>query len=104
MRILINIAAILFLFNLSYAQDQGPEMVMVEGGEFYMGNDYSANSDERPEHQISLASFFISKYEVTVDNYAKYCRVTGHRLPEGDPETPINNITWKKFKMIHLNK
>ncbi len=95
MRFLTYLTAFLFIFNISSAQDQGPEMILVEGGDYYMGNDYSANADERPEHKVIINSFFISKYEVTIDDYAKFCRVTGHKLPEGDERTPINNITWQ---------
>jgi sulfatase modifying factor 1 len=96
MRILILLSAVLMAFNLSFAQkDQGPEMILIEGGDFYMGNDYSANTDERPEHKITMTSFFMSKFEVTVEDYAKFTRVTGHKAPEGEPNAPINNITWE---------
>ena len=99
MRILTSLIAFLLIFSMGKAQDLGPEMVLVEGGDFYMGNDYSANTDERPEHKVNLTSFFISKYEVTMEDYAKFCRVTGQRLPDGDPQTPINNITWEEAVM-----
>ncbi len=101
MKQLFYLVAFLFIFNITFgqSQDKGPEMVLVEGGDFYMGNDYSANSDERPEHKVTLNSFFMSKYEVTVEDYAKFCRVTGHKLPEGDPRIPINNITWEDAVM-----
>ncbi|MCF6366021.1 MAG: formylglycine-generating enzyme family protein [Bacteroidales bacterium] len=99
MRFLTYLTAFLFVFNISSAQDQGPEMVLVEGGDFYMGNDYSANSDERPEHKVTLNSFFMSKYEVTVAEYANFCRVTGHKLPDGEERSPINNITWEDAVM-----
>ena len=99
MRILTSLITFLLIFTIGQAQDLGPEMVLVEGGEFYMGNDYSANADERPEHKLKITSFFISKYEVNVADYAKFCRVTGQRLPDGDPMTPINNITWEEAVM-----
>ncbi len=99
MRIFTTIIAFMLVFSLGNAQKNGPEMILVEGGEFYMGNDYSANSDERPEHKITLNSFFISKFEVTVADYSKFCRVTGKKMPEGNPQEPINNITWQEAVM-----
>ncbi len=99
MKFLTYLSVLFFIFNYSFAQDKGPEMVLVEGGDFYMGNDYSANSDERPEHKVTLNSFFMSKYEVTVGDYALFCRVTGHKLPEGNARSPINNLTWEDAVM-----
>ena len=101
MKHIIYLTAFLFAFNFSFAQkqDKGPKMKLVPGGDFYMGNDYSANADERPEHKVTLSSFLISYNEVTVKEYASFCRVTGHRLPEGNENAPINNITWEDAVM-----
>ncbi len=95
MKFLILFTAFLLVTGFSNAQDQGPEMVLVEGGESYMGNDYSDNFDERPEHLVNISSFFISKYEVTIDDYTRFCRATGNRVPDGEDRNPINNITWE---------
>jgi formylglycine-generating enzyme required for sulfatase activity len=100
MKILIFLTVVFTFFNVSFAQkDQGPEMILIEGGEYYMGNDYSANNDERPEHKVMLNSFFMSKNEVTVEEYAKFTRVTGHKAPDGEANAPINNITWEEAVM-----
>ena len=44
----------------AFAQDPAVEMITVQGGKFYMGNNYMENaalSDEAPEHQVSVKSF-----------------------------------------------
>lgn len=44
-------------------------MVYVEGGTFFMGSskayDSDADDSEAPEHQVTVSSFSIGKYEVT---------------------------------------
>jgi len=42
------------------------EMIMVEGGTFTMGDTWGLGYDNiNPAHQVTLSSFYISKYEVT---------------------------------------
>jgi sulfatase modifying factor 1 len=50
------------------------QMVFVKGGNFYMGCDdkqYSAAEfdDERPIHRVSVSSYYIGKYEVTLGQW-----------------------------------
>ncbi len=53
------------LFNISEGYYQ-PEMVLVDGGEFIMGNpDIKTNQP----HRVDLSSFFMSSYMVTVDEW-----------------------------------
>ena len=47
-----------------------PEMVLVAGGEFSMGD--SLEDRERPVHQVKLSSFLIGRYEVTVAEFRKF--------------------------------
>ena len=66
-------------------------MVYVEGGTFTMGdNNPGLNGDplerEKPEHQVTLSPYFISRYEVTQDVWDavmgnNYARVKGSKLP-----------------------
>jgi len=44
-----------------------PEMVLVEGGTFQMGN-----NDERPVHTVEVSSFYMGKYEVTYKEYRQF--------------------------------
>jgi formylglycine-generating enzyme required for sulfatase activity len=56
-----------------------PEMVFVEGGTFTMGS--TVEKDETP-HSVTLSSFKMGKYEVTVGQYKNYCTDTGTAMPE----------------------
>ena len=83
-----------------------PSMVNVEGGTFTMGNN-RGGFDEQPTHQVTLNSFQIGKFEVTVSEFKKFIDATGYitdaeqpdtiRLKHGLPPRGINNGTWKMF-------
>src|SRR5580692_11544510 len=72
-----------------------PEMVVVPAGSFTMGSSAEEKSwaashggsvyavaDEAPQHQVSLPSFALGKYDVTRGEYAAFARETGY--PAGD--------------------
>src|SRR5690242_8589322 len=72
-----------------------PEMVVLPAGSFTMGSSadekswaashggsMSAVADEAPQHQVSLPSFALGKYDVTRAEYAAFARETGY--PAGD--------------------
>jgi len=40
-----------------------------------------AASDERPVHRVSVCEFFIGRFAVTNDEYARFIRATGHPAP-----------------------
>lgn len=67
------------------------EMVLVPAGEFIMGSDM--NWKEEPGHTEYTDAFRIDKYEVTVEEYARFVKDTGHRVPkywirrDGEPGT-----------------
>jgi formylglycine-generating enzyme len=66
-------------------------MVYVEGGSFKMGSDdKDAIINETPVHTVTLTSFWIGKYEVTVAQYRTYCAETGTKMPEA-PSWGWNN-------------
>ena len=61
-----------------------PEMVVVPPGRFRMGCVSGRNCDERelPVHDVSLASYALSAYEVTFEEYDRFARDTGRRRPD----------------------
>jgi formylglycine-generating enzyme required for sulfatase activity len=72
-----------------------PEMVVLPAGSFTMGSSAEEKSwaashggstyavaDEAPQHQVSLPSFALGKYDVTRGEYAAFARETGY--PAGD--------------------
>ena len=70
----------------------GFEMVPVLGGSFQMGS-ATGDADEAPVHTVTLASFKISKYEIT---QAQYSTVMGREPSHftGDVARPVERVTW----------
>jgi len=75
----------------------GVEMVLIPAGEFMMGLD-SGDSDERPFHKVYLDTYYIDKYEVTFEQYDKFCEATDRGKPGdndwGRGNMPVINVTW----------
>ena len=63
-----------------------PEMVILDGGVFWMGSDKQtdplASDNEKPRHQVTVKPFSIGQYEVTVGEYAAFVKAT-HRPSRG---------------------
>ena len=84
-----------------------PGMVWIPGGTFTMGSNYG-HSDERPVHRVELDAFFIDKYEVTVERYAKcvdagkcFAPLTGTYFNWGKSDRrnhPVNGVDWDDAK------
>jgi len=55
-----------------------PEMILVEGGTFNMGNPYTderkGDADETPVHKVTVSNFYIGKFEVTVKEYKEFLK------------------------------
>ena len=94
----LTILTILSISLYSFAQE--PVMTFVEGGDFYMGNDYSEGSlEEKPEHKISIDDFQMSKHEVTFDEFDKFCIQRGYPKPDDGGfdrgKNPVMNVSWE---------
>ncbi len=61
-----------------------PVMVEIPGGSFRMGciSGKGCEDDEKPPHKVTLSSFRMSKYEVTIGQYLKFSDETGTHPPE----------------------
>jgi formylglycine-generating enzyme required for sulfatase activity len=72
----------------------GMEFVLVEGSCFRMGSPPASEerfSNEEPHHEVCLNSFWMGKYEVTQDQYAK---VTGDNPSSFKGKNrPVENVT-----------
>jgi formylglycine-generating enzyme required for sulfatase activity len=79
-------------------------MVYVPAGEFLMGSTYEdpfAEDDEKPQHTVYLAAFWIDRTEVTNAQYRK-CVEAGACQPPGcwddsrlnAPDQPVVCVTW----------
>jgi formylglycine-generating enzyme required for sulfatase activity len=61
-----------------------PEMIYIPAGSFLMGNNGSepdSNSNELPQHSVTLAAYSIGKYEVTRGEYRAFMTATGRAAP-----------------------
>ncbi len=54
------------------------EMVFIPAGEFVMGSE-ELGDDERPVHRVYLDSFWIDRYEVTNERFARFVAATGYQ-------------------------
>lgn len=85
-------------------------MVAVPAGEFWMGCneavDDQCDLDEYPYHQVELPTFWIDRYEVTLERFEAcffadactmpgYCH-WGHSIYGEIPEIPINCVSWQQ--------
>ncbi|MCK5719334.1 MAG: SUMF1/EgtB/PvdO family nonheme iron enzyme [Thiomargarita sp.] len=88
-----------FRDNLRNKQ-QGPLMIKLSGGTFMMGDKDATitHPDEAPEHQVTLSSFSISRYEITFAEYDSFIRNTGGHYPSdegwGRKNRPVINVSW----------
>jgi formylglycine-generating enzyme required for sulfatase activity len=76
------VAGIIVLFVIAYivknlTQANLQDMVYVEGGTFQMGS--NDNDDEKPIHTVTVKSFSIDKYEVSITKFAKFIELTGYK-------------------------
>jgi len=73
------------------------EMVFVHGGTFQMGSD-DGSSNEKPIHPVTVSDFYISKYEVTFEEYDAFCDTTNRDKPDdkgwGRGDRPVINVSW----------
>ena len=77
------------------------EWVSIPAGTFTMGSpsyETDRESDEGPQHSVSLSGFKMSKYEVTFAQYDAFCAATGRQKPDdngwGRGNRPVINIDW----------
>lgn len=78
-----------------------PEMVFVQGGTFYMGCTIEQNGDcynsECPQHQVTVNSFYISKYEITQVQWEAIIGNNPSHFAKGD-NYPVENVSWEDIQ------
>ena len=94
--------------NTTFSKDS--KMVKIEGGTFIMGQS-SGEGDEKPEHEVEISTFYLSKYEVTVAEFRKFCEATDRDMPKTPnwgwiDDHPVINTTWNDARdyISWLNK
>ena len=79
------------------------EMVTIPAGSFLMGStdsDPNAETNEKPQHTVTLNQYQICKYEVTQAQYKAFIDATGRSAPTGDwdpvgkANKPVTYVNW----------
>ena len=79
-----------------------PEMVVIPAGSFLMGcvsgRDCDMYKRDVPVHRVRIASFELSQYEVTFEEYDAFTDATGRRRTDdegwGRGRRPVINVSW----------
>ena len=68
------------------------DLVLVEGGNFTMGDNESEYNFEKPEHQVEVASFYIGQYPVT----QRLWQAVMDKNPSGfqGAQRPVERVSW----------
>ena len=94
--------------GLCFVEDLGNgielEMVLIEGGTFTMGapeSEEGSRDSERPQHQVTVPTFFMGKYQVTQAQWRAVASLTQvQKELEADPSRfkgnnlPVETISW----------
>jgi formylglycine-generating enzyme required for sulfatase activity/tRNA A-37 threonylcarbamoyl transferase component Bud32 len=78
------------------------EMVAIPGGTFLMGSpEYEGDADERPQHKVTVAPFFMGKFPVTQAQWKVVAALPKVRQPlnpnpskNKGPNRPVENVSW----------
>jgi formylglycine-generating enzyme required for sulfatase activity len=81
----------------------GPLMLLMSEGAFAMGRPRTLpTDDEGPAHEVRVGAFLIGATEVTFDEYDRFARATGKRLPKdfgwGRGRRPVVGVSWSDAK------
>jgi hypothetical protein len=79
------------------------DMVELPGGTFQMGSsDEDARDSEKPQHEVAVSDFAMSRYAITRQLYRQICVTTPESWAsdEIDARLPANVVSW--FDAIHF--
>jgi formylglycine-generating enzyme required for sulfatase activity len=75
-----------------------PDMVLVTGGNYKMGDLFKDNKEEEKVHEVEVNTFFMATREVTFQQYIAFCFDTHRPVPDdhqwGKGNQPVINIDW----------
>ncbi|MGB5996572.1 MAG: formylglycine-generating enzyme family protein [Marinomonas sp.] len=83
---------------------KAPKVEKIAPAKFQMGDLHNLGDDnEKPVHEVDIPhGFYISKYEVTFDQYDHFAKATGRKLPAdngwGRQKRPVINVSWYDAK------
>lgn len=77
--------------NLTIVPAEIPEMILIQGGTFQMGNPGYAT----PVHTVTLSSFYLGKYEITQKQYKAITGTNPSYFKNWlDDNFPVEDVTW----------
>lgn len=90
------------------SKESDNNFVKITGGAFDMGCQFlkdsvglffcdTCSSDAYPIHKVTLSAYYISKYELTFDEFDLYCKDKDIKLPvseKGRGKIPVYNVSW----------
>lgn len=98
--------SIFITFSISVIAQNKPniEWVTIPAGTFTMGSPEGEpeRTEDEIQHQVTISSFEMSKFEITFAQYDQFCEATGRKKPYdegwGRGNRPVINITWYDAK------
>jgi len=101
-----SISMLAFILGVSAVSAQKPtiEWVDIPAGTFTMGSPKGEMEREKNEtqHQVTLSAFKMSKYEITFEQYDRFCEATGRKKPDdsgwGRDSRPVMRVSWDDAK------
>jgi len=95
-RVLFFNFIMLFIILSCFSQNKSNNMILIEGGTFIMGspnNEAGRSNNESPQHQVTVNSFYMSKYEVTQKEFQEIMGVSTPPPFKGD-NLPMYYVNW----------
>ena len=86
------------------SENGGVELVLIPGGRFLMGSPKGVGSaDEHPQHKVKIQPFYLGRYPVTNEEYARYLQANpGVKEPEfwadrqfNQARQPVVGVSWE---------
>lgn len=97
----VSVGSAVLLHELGLYYAPIPEMVEIQAGKFMMGSpkDEIGRGEDEAQHEVTINQpFWMSKYEVTFNEYDLFARLTRRTLPNdsgwGRGRRPVINVSW----------
>lgn len=110
----VFILILLLLVSSQSNESQLGKMILIEGGEFRMGDVFDEGEPiERPVHRVQLSDFYLSKYEITLEEFGAFVEETGYKTSAESQENQeeqekiqleLKTLKQLNEKTIALNK
>jgi len=86
------------LLQIPITENLTIEMILVEGGSFWMGDAESGRSEEQPVQEVTVPSFYMGKYPVTQE----VCQAVMGKNPSNfrGAKRPVEQVSWEDAKVF----